>query len=242
VLLVAAGLGAWLMVRSHRPAPSLLGTASPTDRDDKVAGSPTQATKVAPSQVAILPEDNGWRVRASHYEVLVDEDGAMSSLQVRGVEFLEPPKQTARGAYFHRRKHGLVKLTISPPEDGTLIGKGDEASFRFEFGPEAIKGQVSNTTNEELKYFVILGANVTEIGNDQGEVVRAPFPTPKWEKLWPTITARAGDAQLTLRGGTKVWGPSFTHAGQAWEVTLPAGASRRVEFDAGAAPGNSTSR
>ncbi|MBV9125729.1 MAG: serine/threonine protein kinase, partial [Planctomycetes bacterium] len=241
VLLVAAGLGTWLMVRSHRPAPALLGTVSPTDREEKGDSSPTEAARVVPGKVAFTQESNGWQVRAPRYEVLVDPDGAITSLRVRGVEFLEPPKQMARGAYFHRRRQGLVKLTVSPPEDGAITAKGDQAYFRFEFGPETIKGQVSNTTSEELKYLVILGSNVTEIGNDHGEVVRAPFP-PKWEKIWPTITARAGDAQLTLRDGTKTWGPSFSRAGQVWEVTLPAGASRQVEFDTRAAPENSTSK
>jgi serine/threonine protein kinase len=190
-----------------RQATLQVGTASETELEQVAAVSKprlTVAPRVAPvTGVTIQRENNLRHIQAPAYEATVEDDGCLTSLRIGGVELLKPGVSVSRGAYFHSQILQTLKLpTIEQPSPTVLTAQSDQASVRYDFGADRIALDLKNLSGGELNYYVVFDPAVTTVRNEQGEEASTPVT-----RDWKTTTWTAGSARLTIRGGSRIWGP-----------------------------------
>jgi hypothetical protein len=184
----------------------------------------------AAAEVARAAEVN-WerRFQTARYQAVVEADGCLTSLRVGGVEWLWAGGSISRGTYFY---NGMtLKLpTIEEPAVDVLVAKSDQASVRYEFGPETITYTVANATRQPLSFFMVFGPAVKAVRNDKGEWAKTPATHD-----WPTTAWFAGKNRVEISGGRAVWGPWGEAGAQVWDATLGPGETRRVVLKFGTA-------
>jgi serine/threonine protein kinase len=172
------------------------------------------------------------RIQTPQYEAVVAEDGCLPTLRVDGVEFLKPGVDISRGIYLYQ--NGTLKLpAIEQPAENLIIAKGEKASLRYDFGPDAITLTATNATDQGMPLYIVFHPAVTAVATDKGEwekttAVTKPADPPE---KWRTTTWFAGDAKLRITAGTKVWGP--WNGLQVWEASLAPRETRKVVLEVG---------
>jgi hypothetical protein len=93
-----------------------------------------------------------FHFRNDRYEATVEADGCLTSLRVGGVEFLAPGVNISRGAYFFDDKFGgvLALPVVERPAPDVITARGDRAAVRYEFDPESLTCEVTNTTDHQV--------------------------------------------------------------------------------------------
>src|SRR5262249_32025483 len=156
-----------------------------------------------------------YHVRTERYEAMVAPEGWLTSLRAGGVEFLYRGRNTARGAYFYRDgKGGTLKLlALERTAANVITARSALASARYEFGPDSLTWELTNATGGPLRFYAVFSpAAVGAVMNDRGEAAKLPT-----KKEWRTTTWFAGRAKVTIRNGTRVWGP-WEGDKQVWEA------------------------
>ncbi len=185
------------------------------------------------------PPDNGGaiQIKKPAYEAVVEADGCLTSLSVEGVEFLRSGVDIPRGVYFHDGK-GVVKLgNVRRPSPDVIVAKGERASVRYEFGPDNVTVNATNTTDKGLAFFIVFDPAVNAVVDGAGAWAKAPLVLKQGpaEKKWETTTWFAGGARLKITGGSRLWGPWLAEKLQVWEASLAPKETRRVVLSAGLA-------
>jgi hypothetical protein len=173
-----------------------------------------------------------YRVRTDRYEATVTPEGWLTSLRVGGIEFLYRGGDTARGAYFFREgKGGTLKLlAIERTAVNVITARNEQASVRYEFGPDTLVWDLTNATGEALRFDVTFSPRaVRAVMNDRGELERLPV-----KQEWQTTTWFGRRPKVTIRNGSRIWGPGEANT-QVWEASLGPQETRRVVVQTGTA-------
>jgi serine/threonine protein kinase len=179
--------------------------------------------------VSIQTVNDTRHIRGPSYEAVVEADGCVTSLRVSGVELLRPGLDISRGAYCHQEGTAALPLPIiEQPAPTVVTARGELASVRYEFGPEALTWTVTNVTDKPMSFFLVFAPAVTAAAGEGGEWARAPAA-----REWRTVTWYAGRARLTTRGGDRVW-PWFDHS-QVFQASLAPRETRKVVLEVGTA-------
>jgi hypothetical protein len=176
----------------------------------------------AQEDITITTERNTRYVTAPLYQAIVTENGALSSLKVRGQKFFRV-RGASRGAYFYQ--NGDVDLTqIEQTEAGIITAKGEKAKVRYEFKPDVLTWTLTNTTDKYINFFMVLDPTVSVGYGEDGVWTKTPVNKP-----WKQSTWFAGKSKLKISGATRVWGP-WNNLDQVWEATIAPNATQIVEL------------
>jgi serine/threonine protein kinase len=206
-----------------------VGETSPAEVA-RFAPVPT-ASPLSAKQVRVTERNHERTIHAPGYEATVAADGCLTRLRAGGVDWLLTGHGTiARGVYVFdttaakENKNPMVPLPlIAHAGPKVLTAGGDKASVRYEFGDRRVRWTATNRTNRELVAFMVFTTAVKAVAGDNGETVR----TPNAAKMWPRTSWYAGRSKLTVRGGTRLWGP-WMEGYQVWQLDLPPNLARTV--------------
>jgi len=164
-------------------------------------------------------------VQSPLYSVIVDGDGCVDHLKVRGRPLLAPPSDFNRGAAFYNF-WGAVRLFNVRKEGPTLLATENEtAAVTYRFEPEAMEWTLHNKTAEALPFRLRLS----------GETRVVPGDTPRQEAfedkpiLCASATVKVGNSKVTVEGLDAMVLPDASDGaadGPLLEVTLPPGGQR----------------
>jgi hypothetical protein len=202
--------------------------------------SPAEAARVAPvptspplhaRQVRVTQRNHERLIHAPGYEATLATDGCLTSLRAGGVNWLLTGHGTiSRGTYVFDRtaatekKDGVVPLSaIAPAGPNVFTAASDRATLRYEFGDDRLRWTATNRSNHDVVAFMVFTTAVKAVAGDDGEML----PTPGVIKMWPTTRWYAGRSRLTVRGGTRLWGP-WAEGYQVWQLDLPPNLPRSV--------------
>jgi serine/threonine protein kinase len=235
-VLLIAGTSAgvwWLFLTPARPArpgqgaPNQAFYPAPTTAPAVAVPRAQAAPKAEP--VSIRPDGAVRRVHAPAYDATVEGDGCLTSLRIGGTEFLHAGGPISRGSYFFQLPGGALKLpTVEQEGDNVLTARGDKASIRYEFAPDAMTWAVTNGTDAPMSFFLVFDPAVKVVINDKGQWARTPV-----ERNWAATSWFAGRSRLALNGANRLWGP-FEEKYQVWEASLGPRETRRLSLQAGA--------
>ncbi len=204
----------------------LSASEGPPPRQAVSAPAPLGPAAPPPS----APADGVRHVRTAQYEAAVDADGRLTSLRVRGVEFLASPVDLPHGSYFAREEgQGTLKLSaVDQPTANVVTAHGDGAAVRYEFADGAVACTATNERDEPLSLFLLLDNSATAAGDGQGEYRKLPLDQEEWAaSAW-----YFGANRLKISGGTRVWGtPGRTW--QTWYAGLAPHETRRIALEVG---------
>jgi hypothetical protein len=173
-------------------------------------------------------------IRKPGYDAVVEADGCLTSLRVRGVELLRPGVDVSRGLYLHNGKEAVALPQIQEPAPDVVTAAGSQGALRYEFGADAVTVTAENRADKPLNMFIVFDPAVVAVRSGANEWSRTPLDAPA-DKLWYMTTWLAGPARLTITGGNRVWGPWSDAKLQVWEASLAPKEGRKVVLQAGAA-------
>lgn len=178
------------------------------------------------ADVTISNENDKRVVKADGYEATVDADGCLSQVVVGGKEFLRPGVNISRGSYFYTSTS--VKLTSVQQQGSTITADGEKAKASFEFSPTSMKWTVSNLTDGDMHFYIVLdfAANAAKTGDNQFK----RLPTTMNGK---SITIYRDGASLNFDGLSAAWGP--WNGLQVLEVRLAGKQTQELTVTAGKA-------
>jgi serine/threonine protein kinase len=201
---------------------------------------PAQAVRISPDATTQYAR----HVHTAHYDAMVNDDGNLGSLKIGGTEFFKTgvplsPGQPSRGAYLYSDRTGEALTFVGAEGTGhVLTARNDKATIHTSFSPNGVDWTLKNATRDETLYFCIVFAPaVTAVWDNALAWVAVPPLLPdkvppgyRVDLHWEVTSWFAGDAKLTLKGGTETWGPAPTPREnyQVWQATLPPGTLRQI--------------
>ena len=148
------------------------------------------------------------------YRARIGPDGNLHSLVVGSTELLDDTVSISRGVYLYSGE--VVSLAdISSPAADTLVARGEQFSIAYTFLPSEVRMVLRHTSPKPVSLFAVLSAGITLVTSmETQESASAPADQP-----WGTAKfAASSGAFITLRGGTRIWGPWMGR--QVWEAAL----------------------
>jgi hypothetical protein len=124
-----------------------------------------------------------------------------------------------------------VKLpAVRSTAGNVLTARSELASIRYQFGPDTLTWVLTNATGGPLRCYAVFNPQAVQaVSNDRGEVARLPL-----KREWKTTTWFAGRHKVTIRNGSKIWGP-WEGNKQVWEASLGSQETRQVSLQVGPA-------
>jgi dienelactone hydrolase len=181
----------------------------------------------AMAAVGISPTDDGWQVTGSGYSASVGQDGALTSLQVGGLEFLYSAADFPRGAYAWQ--DGLVRLTQVTRDGDRIIAKDAPGRAEYRFGDTGVTLALTNDTDRDMLLVVVLAKGVRALADDDGRLRKSPTEASTKAPTWYQLPAK-----LRMTGGQRAWGP-WGDGYQVWQATVPAKQTSTITMEAGMA-------
>lgn len=178
--------------------------------------------------IAPVASQTSYRVTTGTYDASIAADGCLTSLRIAGREFLNPHVSISRGTYFYQ-EGVLPTPTVSQPEPGVVVAEGEKASVRYEFREASMKWTVTNKTEAQMAFYMILDPSVTAARIADGPIERTVLATECTDTTW-----YSGQGMLHAIGCTKLWGP-WEGATQVWEAMLAGGETRDLTLTCGLA-------
>lgn len=194
------------------------------------------AMSAAVGEVAIRPADKGFKITAAGYTAMVGADGCLTSLCVGGQEFLHSTAGFPRGAYLYDT--GIMRQeTVA--EAGPTAVKTDsaKAALVYEFGDNALTLRITNREEKDIQLVIVFRPEVSAARGPDGRYQKAPL-----ERDWEASTWFRLPARLTLKGGTRVWGPWSESRNQVWTGFIQPGATREITMETGMATAEEQAR
>ncbi|MCE5200560.1 MAG: sialate O-acetylesterase [Armatimonadota bacterium] len=171
------------------------------------------------ADVTITPDNGGFRVHTGAYDVAILSDGCLASLQTGGASFLNSSVGFNRAGYFHQGN--LVGMSSLAQQDGTVVGKSDAASIKYEFGPNTITCNLTNSSSAPMAYYMIFDEAIKVVANPAGQYMVAPVNVD-----CTSATFFRNDMKVRAEGCGKLWGP--WNSQQVFDVGLGVGETRKV--------------
>ena len=195
--------------------------------------TPPEAVKLGPPPEGVLVSRQGVarRVRTDLYEAVVDGDGCMPSLRVDGVEFLRPGVGISRGVYL-LQNGGLTLPNIDQTGPAEFTAAGGRGSVAYAFAPDKFTWTVENGADQPAPFFAVFDPAVIAVRNGKDEWQKTPLGNPgdPPDAKWQTTGWYAGRARITIKGGSKIWGP-WEDRYQVWEATLAPKEKRTITVE-----------
>lgn len=182
--------------------------------------------------VAASAEKKATVFKKGQYTATVAADGSMTSLKIKGGEFLHTHGSNPRGAYlFQGNAFGLEDLSC--PETDKLVASNELAVVTYTFTAETINWNVRNLTDKKLSLLIALAPDVEAVRHATGCYEKTPFATSATDTTW----FRDG-LKLDIDNGGRIWGPWGDHKLQIWQIDIGANKAHTSKFTPGIADNN----
>ena len=128
----------------------------------------------ARAKVAVELEGQPISVTAAGYKARIEPDGCLTNLAVGGIEFFAPGVSISRGSYFYLG--GPLKLSdVQRVDDDVVIASSDKAEIRYQFEDEQLTWTLTNKTDKELVFFIVLNGYVGAVSIEEGPLQKTPL-------------------------------------------------------------------
>ncbi len=163
------------------------------------------------------------------YTATVADDGYMTSLKIKGKEFLHTRGSNPRGVYLYQGKAFGLK-NISRPERDRLVASNELAVVTYTFATETICWHIRNLTDKKLALLIALAPGVEAVRHATGCYEKVPFTTGVTDTTW----FQSG-LKLDIDNGGRIWGPWSDQKLQIWQVDMNAREEHSTTFTPGIA-------
>ncbi len=175
----------------------------------------------ASADVTISLEPTSYQVKTPSYTAEVAPNGSLTSFIANGEEFLESKVSISRGSYFYQ--NGVVEIPkVEKIDDQTIKASSDKAEVKYHFGESSSDWTVSNHTNSQLIFFIILNKQVRSARNPTGNIVKVPATAD-----WKNADWYHDKSKLSISGISRIWGP-WEGDSQVVEVDLVPNESKAI--------------
>ncbi len=163
------------------------------------------------------------------YIATVADDGSMTSLKIKGKEFLHTNGSNPRGVYLYQGTAFGLK-NISCPERDKLVASNDQAVVTYTFGAESISWNVRNLTDKKLTLLIAFAPGVKAVRHATGLYEKTPYTTGVTDTTW----FQSG-LKLDIDNGGRIWGPWSDQKLQIWQIDIDAKTEHTSTFTMGIA-------
>lgn len=181
------------------------------------------ATSSAQAKVQVTLAAQPITIKTSAYQARIAPDGCLTHLQLGGINHFAPGAGISRGSYFYQ--NGPLKLTdIERPADNVVIADSELASVRYEFADDQLTADVSNLSDADMVFFVVLNGLVNVGALDEGQLQKLPLVGQHSEASFFIDKHR-----LHIAGFDRLWGP-WQGPHQVVETSLAPGDKKTLRF------------
>lgn len=182
----------------------------------------------------IAPQAGGYAITGPSWRASVGADGAFTSLQVGGREFLFSRGGFPRGGYAYQ--DGALVLPEVAGQGSRLVAKSDKVVLTYEFADTSLDLSVQNLTDKDMLFVIVMSKDVTVVRGEEGKYRRTPLGMDYREVTWFALPGRVG-----MTGLRRIWGP-WSDGYQVCEALIRAGQTGRTVFDLGLATPEETAK
>jgi len=148
------------------------------------------------------------------YEATVSADGCLTSLKIKGEEFLRERGTNPRGAYlFQKGAFGLSEVTR--PEPNRVVASGPRAEVTYTFTADSIHWHIRNLTEKKLTTLIAFDPEIRAVRDAFGQVEKTPATFGSKTTTWFGERAKLG-----IANGGRIWGPWSGEKLQIWQFDL----------------------
>jgi len=208
---------------------------------------------MAPENMTIMQADGKWIIAGPTMEAFIESDGCMSRLRFpypdewwthvpnyikTGIGLPhERPEGGSNGAFFLQYGEALSLSDVKQDGDNVIVAQNKKAKIRYEFSNTQQVWTVSNTTDAEMQFLIVLDATVNAVEHSN----QGFKPTPV-NQFWEDVTFYQGKRRLAIKGLSRLWAPGPL-IGMNWsngffqvcEVTLPPKSTKEIVLTPGVA-------
>jgi len=148
------------------------------------------------------------------YEASVSADGCLTSLKIKGEEFLRERGSNPRGVYlFQGGAFGLE--TVTHPTPDTVVATGPKAEVTYVFAPDSVSWRIRNLTEKKLITLIAFDPGVRVVRDQFGQYEKTPATFGSETTTW-----YGKSAKLEISNGGRIWGPWSNEKLQIWQHDL----------------------
>ena len=191
---------------------ALLSLARVSGAQQQEAG---KATAAPPKPEPTKPAVKGpFVITKPLYQATVSADGCLTSLKVKGEEFLRERGANPRGAYlFQSGAFGLP--TVNRPKPDVVVASGAKAEVTYIFAPDSVSWQIRNLTDKKLTTLIAFDPGIGAVRDSFGQYEKTPTKFGAKTTTW-----YAKSAKLEITNGGRIWGPWSDEKLQIWQYDL----------------------
>jgi len=176
------------------------------------------------AKVVVELEEQPLAVTTPHYTARIERDGCLTNFAPGGINFLAPGVSLSRGTYFYQG--GPLKLPEINRQGDIVEANSKLAAIRYEFADDTLTMQLTNTSKQEMVFFVVLNGIVGAVS-----VNNEPLQKTAIAGDYTQANFFAGTQQLQVAGFDKLWGP-WQGPHQVAETTLAPDETKTLTFRA----------
>lgn len=177
------------------------------------------------AKVSVKLEEQPIAVKTAKYEARIEPDGCLTQLKLGGINYFAPGVSVSRGSYFYQ--NGPLKLrNLKRMDDDIVVANSEQASIRYEFDDDRLTAHVTNASDTDMVFFVVLNGLVSVGRLAAGELQ----PTPLLGKH-TQASFFIDKHRLEITGFDRLWGP-WQGPHQVVETALKPDESRTLTFQA----------
>ncbi len=185
----------------------------------------TDTFPVEDMEIYLIPASRSFTT--PHYEVLVDGNGWVLNLKVKGQEFLEPLDSSGMpGCCFFNFWGATRLLHIHEVGPQQMFAEIETASILFEFFEDNMKWTLHNKLNQALSYFIIFSDDVEAVKVEDERIQPCPLKGEYKDTTWYKKDAAlriVGDGIFRQPLNEKIFN-------QVWELPLKAEETKEIEL------------
>ena len=168
----------------------------------------------AQQSVTLEKTEMGYRATGPLYTADVRSDGCLTSLKVRGEEFLHERGSNPRGAYlFQDGAFGLT--TMNRPALDTVVAAGPKAEVTYVFAPDGVSWHIRNLTEKKLTTLIAFDPGILAVRDQFGQYEKTPAAFSSKTTTW-----YGKSTKLEISNGGRIWGPWSDEELQIWQHDL----------------------
>jgi len=174
--------------------------------------APFRTDDFAYDNIEVQPEPVSHVVRTSNYEIRVDGNGRVTSLAVRGAQFLANEPGLAGGTSIPVMFGSKSLADIQNLGPGLLSCSDGSVTFRLQFKPAGMVWSITNQDKDEIKFNIALSTSVR-------------VDRPAESKL---VTLSHNNSTVAIAGIDTV---SYSDSGAVLQVGIKGKSSRELVFE-----------
>ena len=175
------------------------------------------------AEVLLEREPQPIAVKTTNYEARVEPDGCLTELKLGGINYFAPGVGISRGSYFYQG--GPLKLDeVKVTRESRVEASGKDAAVTYEFAEDQILAHLTNTSDTQLVFFVVMNGLVGAASVEASEIQETPV-TGNFSRASFFIDKH----RLEIAGFDKLWGP-WQGPHQVVQSTLKPSEQRTLSF------------